>query len=158
MVARDILYPSVSVLLLLSLGTFAYHNIEGWNYLDSLYFSTVTLATVGYGEMTPKTDFGKAFTIGYIIFGVSSFLILLLRIGAHLVEKRLETAYDQIYVNLPVDPINFMRFKTRVVPPVAQLPTPQIAEGSRRSTASGRAPGSARKSKSAQGSEGRQGR
>ena len=147
MMAREILYPVVSVFLLLSLGTFAYHNIEGWGYLDSLYFSTVTLGTIGYGDMTPKTDLGKAFTIGYIIFGVSTFLIILLQIGEHLVQNRLETAYERIYVRLPVDSVNFMRFKKEGAPPVAPLPIPQIAEGIPRSKGPAPVRASARKSK-----------
>ena len=106
---RAIIYPILSVFLLLCLGTFVYHSIEGWSYLDALYFSTVTLATVGYGEMTPKTGLGKAFTIAYIIFGVSAFLFVLVRIGEYFVQKRLEQAYERIYVNLPINSIGFIK-------------------------------------------------
>jgi hypothetical protein len=44
--------------------------LEGWGWLDALYFSVVTLATVGFGDLHPTTDEAKLFTIVYIIFGV----------------------------------------------------------------------------------------
>ena len=54
----------------LLVGTLAYHWLEGWSYLDALYFCVITLATVGYGDLTPTTPIAKAFTIFYVINGV----------------------------------------------------------------------------------------
>ena len=59
-----------SVAGLLAVGTVAYAILEGWSLLDSLYFSVVTLATVGYGDLHPTTDLAKVFTIGYILTGI----------------------------------------------------------------------------------------
>lgn len=58
-------------LLTLAAGTFFYSNFEGWSLVDSLYFSVVTLATVGYGDLVPTTEIGKIFTVIYILFGLS---------------------------------------------------------------------------------------
>ena len=60
----------VSVAAMLTLGTVVYTVLEGWSPLDALYFSVVTLATVGFGDLTPTTDPAKLFTIGYIITGI----------------------------------------------------------------------------------------
>jgi hypothetical protein len=54
----------------IAVGTVVYTVLEGWSILDSLYFSVVTLATVGFGDLTPTTDAAKLFTIGYIITGI----------------------------------------------------------------------------------------
>lgn len=43
---------------------------EGWNLLDAFYFSSITLTTVGYGDLTPQTDAGKLFTVFYIFTGI----------------------------------------------------------------------------------------
>ena len=64
----------VFVLIILLSGTIFYHQIEKWSLLDSLYFSTTTLTTVGYGDFAPKTDLGKAFTIIYLFVGIGVIL------------------------------------------------------------------------------------
>lgn len=65
--SRPIFLWAGAVLLV---GTLAYHWLEGWSYLDALYFCVITLATVGYGDLTPTTPIAKAFTIFYVINGV----------------------------------------------------------------------------------------
>jgi hypothetical protein len=46
------------VILTLVSGTLFYSQVEGWSLLDSLYFSIITLTTVGYGDLTPATTAG----------------------------------------------------------------------------------------------------
>jgi hypothetical protein len=57
-------------IVLIGGGSAFYWKVEGWSYLDSLYFSVVTLTTVGYGDFSPDTDAGKLFTIFYILVGL----------------------------------------------------------------------------------------
>jgi voltage-gated potassium channel len=63
-----------ATLLMLAFGTVVFHLAEGWRWFDSFYFSVITLATVGYGDFTPKTDLGKVAVIFYIISGIGIFL------------------------------------------------------------------------------------
>ena len=60
----------IAVIIMLAIGTLFYHNVEHFGYLNSLYFSAMTLTTVGFGDMAPKTDIGKVFTIFYVFSGV----------------------------------------------------------------------------------------
>jgi hypothetical protein len=60
----------VWVILLLLIGTIFYNQVEGWELLDSLYFSVVTLSTVGYGDFSPDTAAGKVFAIVYMLVGL----------------------------------------------------------------------------------------
>lgn len=62
---------AASALGLLVVGTVVYHLLEGWSWVDSLYFSTVAVTTVGFGDLTPSTDGSKLFTVLYILSGVS---------------------------------------------------------------------------------------
>ena len=56
--------------VMLVVGTVFYSNFEGWSVLDSLYFCVITLATVGYGDFSPKTPEGKIFTMIYLLLGI----------------------------------------------------------------------------------------
>ncbi len=58
------------VLTVIAAGAIFYRQIEGWSWIDSVYFCVATLATVGYGDLTPTTDLGKIFTCFYILIGV----------------------------------------------------------------------------------------
>ena len=59
-----------SAVLLLVAGTILFAFIEGFSFLDSFYFSFITLATIGYGDFTPTTDVGKIVTVAYSIAGL----------------------------------------------------------------------------------------
>ncbi len=69
-------------LSVIGVGTVFYHAVENLKWLDSVYFSVISLATVGYGDITPHTDAGKIFTIFYVLIGIGiigSFANLLIR-------------------------------------------------------------------------------
>ena len=60
--------------VIIGIGTLVYHFVEKWSWIDSIYFSVVTLTTIGFGDLTPQTDGGKIFTIFYIILGLGMIL------------------------------------------------------------------------------------
>lgn len=66
--------------LTLLLGTLVYHWLEGWSHLDALYFCVISLATIGYGDLTPTTPLARAFTIIYVLNGIAILLALFDRI------------------------------------------------------------------------------
>jgi len=82
---RDEQYRSLfgaSVIILFG-GAFFYSYVEGWRYLDALYFSAITLTTIGYGDFSPQTDLGKIFTILYIGIGVGLILTFVNSVFSH---------------------------------------------------------------------------
>ena len=56
------------------LASVVYRYVEGWRWIDAFYFSVMTVATVGYGDIAPQTDIGKLFTILYIFCGLGLFV------------------------------------------------------------------------------------
>jgi hypothetical protein len=56
------------------LGTLGFMIVENIPLTDAFYFSIVTIATVGYGDIHPATQAGKALAILLIILGVGTFL------------------------------------------------------------------------------------
>ena len=86
---------SFVVLILLLTGTLFYHNIEGWKWLDALYFSVITLTTVGYGDLSPQTDLGKIFTMVYILVGLGVLLGFISVIAEYSLKKNGNTTSDK---------------------------------------------------------------
>lgn len=76
------------LLILLGLGTVFYSSSEGWSYVDSFYFSAVTLATVGYGDLYPTTPISKLFTVAYIFVGVGLGLYIFSTLARSFIEGR----------------------------------------------------------------------
>jgi len=67
--------------LLFGLGTVVYRLTEGWEWVDSFYFSTIALTTVGFGDFTPSTTASKLFTVFYVISGIALITTYLNQLG-----------------------------------------------------------------------------
>jgi len=65
---RKLLISAItSLFVMLGIGTILFKTIEGWSTLDSFYFTGITMLTIGYGDIYPKTPTGK---IAVVIFGM----------------------------------------------------------------------------------------
>lgn len=84
---------SFATLFILIIGIVFYHKVEHFSWINALYFCVITLATVGYGDITPKTDIGKLFTVFYVITGIgilAAFINSLLKRAYSRREKKLQ--------------------------------------------------------------------
>ncbi|PYI00031.1 TOK2 potassium channel [Aspergillus ellipticus CBS 707.79] len=43
---------------------------QGWTYFDALYFTFVSLMTIGYGDLFPTSNFGKSFFVFWALLAV----------------------------------------------------------------------------------------
>jgi voltage-gated potassium channel len=76
---RKLLTVAVVFLLSWLIGTFFIHRFEaghpiGESYFDAFYFTVITTATIGFGDLVPITTAGKIVTMLYAIFYVPLFL------------------------------------------------------------------------------------
>lgn len=78
------------VLVLLVTGTLFYWRWEDWTILDSLYFSVITLTTVGYGDLAPTRAPTNVFTIVYVLLGLGILVSFLSLVAGHAVEAPVE--------------------------------------------------------------------
>ncbi|KAB0269207.1 potassium channel family protein [Microvirga brassicacearum] len=72
---------------LVAVASVFYAVVEGWSFLDATYFAVVTIATIGYGDLVPKTAAGKIFTIAYVICGLGIFVAAVGALGEHIARK-----------------------------------------------------------------------
>jgi voltage-gated potassium channel len=84
---RIIVIAFVAVVLI---GTIFFHIIEKWDWLDSIYFVIVTIATVGYGNLVPVTDVGKIGNIILIIVGIGIFGVFVNQLVKYQGLRRIE--------------------------------------------------------------------
>ena len=74
---------------LLIFGASGYMVIEKWSFMDALYMTVITLATVGYGEVHEISPEGRLFTVILIFLGVGFFLYVVGNVIQFLVEGRI---------------------------------------------------------------------
>jgi voltage-gated potassium channel len=74
------------VLSLVIVGVVFYTIVEGWSVVDAIYFSTMSLATVGYGDIVPTTEVGKIFTVVYVLAGIGTLVSFFTTLTRHTFE------------------------------------------------------------------------
>jgi len=85
------LFVALSALVgMISIGTVVYHNLEGWSWTDSFYFSVCSITTVGYGDLAPTTEGTRLFTAFYVLVGVAVAFTALGVLGANYLRRSQE--------------------------------------------------------------------
>jgi len=85
----------LAVLAVIVLGTVVFHVLEGWSILDSLYVTAQTVTTVGFGDLTPRTPFGRAFAAIFMMVSVGVVLYALTTTVQAIVHSELFATYGR---------------------------------------------------------------
>ncbi len=94
-IRKRVMLSAGLILLVISFGTAGYEYIEGWNFLDSLYMTIITLTTVGFKEVHDLSFNGKLFTIILITGGVGTVLYALSTGAKFVLEGELQEIFGR---------------------------------------------------------------
>jgi voltage-gated potassium channel len=92
---REFRFLALLSIITLVFGTIVFRTLEKWSWLDSFYFSSVSLTTVGYGDITPTTDKGKLFAVFYLFIGIGIIAALINNLVKNQAAKRRIKEHEQ---------------------------------------------------------------
>lgn len=75
------------ILLIIVIGAVFVHYVEDWPWVDSFYWATTTISTIGYGDLVPQLEITKLFVIFYILIGVSTAIYGLFYLASYIIRK-----------------------------------------------------------------------
>jgi potassium channel subfamily K len=92
MQGRQFMLSVTAFVFILAIQALAFNQIEGWSYLDSIYFSVQTALTIGFGDFTPDQAAGKALVFVFSVLTISQLgneiALIIAFISAHANERR----------------------------------------------------------------------
>lgn len=67
---RTLMLQTISFMAYLLVGAAIYSHVEGWKFLDAIYWADFTCLTVGTGDYAPSTHLGRSLLFPYAIGGI----------------------------------------------------------------------------------------
>lgn len=120
---RTLMLQTISFMIYMTAGAGIYAKIEGWMFLDGMYFVNYTLLTVGIGDYAPSTHLGRGLLFPYAIGGIvilglviGSIRSLVLergkkKLASRLVEKKRELLLKKMIKKDETDKLNPIQSK-----------------------------------------------
>jgi voltage-gated potassium channel len=96
----------IIIISVIAFGVSGYMLIEGYSLFDAFYMAVITITTIGYHEVRPLSETGKAFNVVFILTSFSTFTYLLARITQYVLsgemtfyftKKRLMQALEKMH-------------------------------------------------------------
>jgi voltage-gated potassium channel len=87
---QRIAYILLALIAVIITGTLSFSHLQGLSFFDSFYFTIITIATVGFGDITPANTPSKILAIFIILVGVGAFTGLVVNSTQFLIERRTE--------------------------------------------------------------------
>lgn len=94
---RMLLLRIFSVCLYYIVGVIYYHTVEHWSIVNCIYFITVSVSTVGYGQFHATNDGSRVFTAFYILVGLAFVLTAVDEFARHFIVEFQRTVVRSLY-------------------------------------------------------------
>lgn len=91
------------LLAVIGSGTLGFRLIEGWDWLDSLYMTVITITTVGFKEVRVLSQTGQIFTIVLIVFGVGTVAYSASGLLESLVQRQIRLLKERFGMQKDID-------------------------------------------------------
>lgn len=108
---RTLMFQVIIFLGYILCAAAVYARVESWDYLDAVYWTTVTALTIGYGDYSPKTHLGRGLLfpmavgailfVGLIIASIRS--LVLERTSTKVVTRMFERARQKALKNMNME-------------------------------------------------------
>ncbi|KAJ5766780.1 uncharacterized protein N7511_004396 [Penicillium nucicola] len=77
-------------------GSAVYARVEGWRFLDAVYFADYTLLTIGVGNFAPATHLGRGLLFPYAVGGIIILGLIISSIRTLMLEKGRQKVGDML--------------------------------------------------------------
>ncbi|KAI9819614.1 MAG: Potassium channel [Pycnora praestabilis] len=84
---RTLMIQTITFLGYILASGAVYARIEGWAFLDAVYWSVVVLFTIGFGDLSPKTHLGRGLFFPFAIGGILFVGLIIASIRALVLER-----------------------------------------------------------------------
>jgi voltage-gated potassium channel len=89
MLYRRVVGILIALTVVILSGTVGYWSLQDWTFVDALYMTIITIASVGYMEVRPLSDQARVFTIVLILAGSAVLIYGISVVTAFIVEGEL---------------------------------------------------------------------
>jgi len=103
--SRNIIRALIMLGLVLLIGTAGYMVIEGWQLLDAIYMTVITITTVGFREVRTVSPPGKIFTLVLICMGMGIIAYTLGMVAQVMVEFQVRSILGRRKLGLKIKSI-----------------------------------------------------
>ncbi|MGQ9823546.1 MAG: potassium channel family protein [Desulfotomaculales bacterium] len=90
---RNFFIALVLLFAIISGAVFVFHYVEKFSYLDSLWLTLVSISTVGYGDVVPRTAAGRIAALAVILTGAALYTYVLGTLFVYLVEGQIKRTW-----------------------------------------------------------------
>ncbi len=93
---RKLVIAAALLVFSLAMGASGFVVVEGYNFLDAIYMTLLTISTVGFNEVHPLSDAGKAFVTMYIMLNLG----ILAYVASTITTYSFEGEVQKIFKNI----------------------------------------------------------